>query len=251
MSARCSPTSLPLSPSQVKCCGLNNYTDFTGSPWNKENNGYPPACCNNQSPCNETLAAERNVTVRARQWLLPCGRAWFAVCTGRETCPAAPAPALDIVVPWALSPGGCCGFLGLSLAETSKAATIALVRKGPLQLGGMTGAEHELRHHYAFLSDFPVALPPTNTVLWPEKWLRCCLKPPDLLHGCAAWAGELYLPFWGCYTPVFRGSLPFACPHLCGYLSQGCFHQILEEIRTNAGVVGGVAAGIAALEVSA
>uniref|UniRef100_A0A8C3PNB7 Tetraspanin n=1 Tax=Calidris pygmaea TaxID=425635 RepID=A0A8C3PNB7_9CHAR len=30
----------------------------------------------------------------------------------------------------------------------------------------------------------------------------------------------------------------------------GCFDQILEEIKTNAGVVGGVAAGIAALEVS-
>ncbi|XP_064004376.1 tetraspanin-1 [Pogoniulus pusillus] len=30
----------------------------------------------------------------------------------------------------------------------------------------------------------------------------------------------------------------------------GCFDQILEEIRTNAGVVGGVAAGIAALEIA-
>ncbi|XP_064575819.1 tetraspanin-1 [Zonotrichia leucophrys gambelii] len=32
---------------------------------------------------------------------------------------------------------------------------------------------------------------------------------------------------------------------------QGCFNQILEEIRTNAGVAGGVAAGIAALEIAA
>ncbi|NXO80177.1 TSN1 protein, partial [Sitta europaea] len=32
---------------------------------------------------------------------------------------------------------------------------------------------------------------------------------------------------------------------------QGCFGQILEEIRTNAGVAGGVAAGIAALEIAA
>ncbi|XP_075615633.1 tetraspanin-1 isoform X2 [Balearica regulorum gibbericeps] len=32
---------------------------------------------------------------------------------------------------------------------------------------------------------------------------------------------------------------------------QGCFDKILEEIRTNAGVVGGVAAGIAALEIAA
>ncbi|NXH78741.1 TSN1 protein, partial [Hydrobates tethys] len=47
------------------------------------------------------------------------------------------------------------------------------------------------------------------------------------------------------------GSLPFARPHLCGCLLQGCFHQILEEIKTNAGVVGGVAAGIAALEIAA
>ncbi|XP_012430786.4 tetraspanin-1 [Taeniopygia guttata] len=31
---------------------------------------------------------------------------------------------------------------------------------------------------------------------------------------------------------------------------QGCFKQILEEIRTNAGVAGGVAAGIAALEIA-
>ncbi|NWX63205.1 TSN1 protein, partial [Promerops cafer] len=40
-------------------------------------------------------------------------------------------------------------------------------------------------------------------------------------------------------------------PHLCGCLLQGCFKQILEEIRTNAGVAGGVAAGIAALEIAA
>ncbi|NWY42246.1 TSN1 protein, partial [Sylvia atricapilla] len=32
---------------------------------------------------------------------------------------------------------------------------------------------------------------------------------------------------------------------------EGCFKQILEEIRTNAGVAGGVAAGIAALEIAA
>ncbi|XP_066049226.1 tetraspanin-1 isoform X2 [Chamaea fasciata] len=33
-------------------------------------------------------------------------------------------------------------------------------------------------------------------------------------------------------------------------MTQGCFNQILEEIRTNAGVAGGVAAGIAALEIA-
>ncbi|NXF14628.1 TSN1 protein, partial [Rhodinocichla rosea] len=40
-------------------------------------------------------------------------------------------------------------------------------------------------------------------------------------------------------------------PHPCGCPVQGCFKQILEEIRTNAGVAGGVAAGIAALEIAA
>ncbi|OXB68539.1 hypothetical protein ASZ78_000476 [Callipepla squamata] len=44
---------------------------------------------------------------------------------------------------------------------------------------------------------------------------------------------------------------PMSRRSLSGCLPQGCFAQILEEIRTNAGVVGGVAAGIAALEVAA
>ncbi|NXQ44884.1 TSN1 protein, partial [Catharus fuscescens] len=48
------------------------------------------------------------------------------------------------------------------------------------------------------------------------------------------------------------GVSPFlAHPHPCGCLLQGCFPQILQEIRTNAGVAGGVAAGIAALEIAA
>ncbi|KFQ51378.1 Tetraspanin-1, partial [Pelecanus crispus] len=46
------------------------------------------------------------------------------------------------------------------------------------------------------------------------------------------------------------GLLPLAHPHLRGCLLQGCFYQILDEIKTNAGVVGGVAAGIAALEIA-
>ncbi|KFV08372.1 Tetraspanin-1, partial [Pterocles gutturalis] len=49
----------------------------------------------------------------------------------------------------------------------------------------------------------------------------------------------------------FRGSLPLACPHLLGCLLQGCFSKIVQDIRSNAGVVGGVAAGIAALEIAA
>ncbi|NWH70916.1 TSN1 protein, partial [Piaya cayana] len=52
-------------------------------------------------------------------------------------------------------------------------------------------------------------------------------------------------------APCFRGLLPLACLHLRGCFLQGCFSQILEEIKTNAGVVGGVAAGIAALEIAA
>ncbi|NXY56066.1 TSN1 protein, partial [Callaeas wilsoni] len=39
-------------------------------------------------------------------------------------------------------------------------------------------------------------------------------------------------------------------PHLYGCLLQGCFKQILKEIKTNAGVAGGVAAGIAVLEIA-
>ncbi|NXF99115.1 TSN1 protein, partial [Sakesphorus luctuosus] len=52
------------------------------------------------------------------------------------------------------------------------------------------------------------------------------------------------------------GTYPEQCStlahlHLGGCPVQGCFDQILEEIRTNAGVAGGVAAGIAALEIAA
>ncbi|NXJ64049.1 TSN1 protein, partial [Rostratula benghalensis] len=52
-------------------------------------------------------------------------------------------------------------------------------------------------------------------------------------------------------SPGIRELLPLAHPVLHGCLLQGCFDQILEEIKTNGGVVGGVAAGIAALEVAA
>uniref|UniRef100_A0A668AVF7 Tetraspanin n=1 Tax=Myripristis murdjan TaxID=586833 RepID=A0A668AVF7_9TELE len=42
----------------LKCCGFNNYTDFTGSPFYQENsNQYPPQCCpSHDSPCNSTAA---------------------------------------------------------------------------------------------------------------------------------------------------------------------------------------------------
>ncbi|KAM6080391.1 tetraspanin-1 [Theristicus caerulescens] len=46
---------------EVHCCGLNNYTDFTDSPWYKEHGTYPESCCNDKQPCNDTLAAESQV----------------------------------------------------------------------------------------------------------------------------------------------------------------------------------------------
>ncbi|KAG6928279.1 tetraspanin 1 [Chelydra serpentina] len=43
---------------EVKCCGLNNYTDFTDSYYYKEHgNTYPPFCCTSISdPCNAAAA---------------------------------------------------------------------------------------------------------------------------------------------------------------------------------------------------
>ncbi|KAM6264311.1 tetraspanin-1 [Spheniscus humboldti] len=46
---------------EVHCCGLNNYTDFTDSPWHKEHQTYPESCCNDEQPCNSTLAANSKV----------------------------------------------------------------------------------------------------------------------------------------------------------------------------------------------
>uniref|UniRef100_A0A8B9TUK3 Tetraspanin n=1 Tax=Anas platyrhynchos TaxID=8839 RepID=A0A8B9TUK3_ANAPL len=43
----------------------------------------------------------------------------------------------------------------------------------------------------------------------------------------------------------------FPCNESLAAASKGCFDQILEDIKTNADVVGGVAAGIAALEIAA
>ncbi|KFO98541.1 Tetraspanin-1, partial [Calypte anna] len=54
-------------------------------------------------------------------------------------------------------------------------------------------------------------------------------------------------------APCCKDGMATSCSHshLPGYLLQGCFKQILEDIKTNSGVVGGVAAGIAALEIAA
>ncbi|XP_041943329.1 tetraspanin-1-like [Alosa sapidissima] len=39
----------------LKCCGFNNYTDFTGSPFVTDTNKYPSPCCTSSS-CTETNA---------------------------------------------------------------------------------------------------------------------------------------------------------------------------------------------------
>ncbi|XP_076847961.1 tetraspanin-1-like isoform X2 [Brachyhypopomus gauderio] len=41
---------------QLKCCGYNNYTDFTGSPFETRNNKYPETCCNNLTTCTPSVA---------------------------------------------------------------------------------------------------------------------------------------------------------------------------------------------------
>ncbi|NWH50769.1 TSN1 protein, partial [Fregata magnificens] len=46
---------------EVHCCGLNNYTDFTDSPWYKEEGTYPAPCCEDMQPCNDTVAAKSQV----------------------------------------------------------------------------------------------------------------------------------------------------------------------------------------------
>uniref|UniRef100_A0A4W5JY77 Tetraspanin n=1 Tax=Hucho hucho TaxID=62062 RepID=A0A4W5JY77_9TELE len=42
----------------LKCCGFYNYTDFTGSPFEKRTNLYPQQCCHRDdfSSCNNTSA---------------------------------------------------------------------------------------------------------------------------------------------------------------------------------------------------
>ncbi|XP_063201146.1 tetraspanin-1 isoform X1 [Chroicocephalus ridibundus] len=47
---------------EIKCCGLNNYTDFTNSTWYEHHKVYPDACCDFKQPCDDMLAAKTNVT---------------------------------------------------------------------------------------------------------------------------------------------------------------------------------------------
>lgn len=69
---------------------------------------------------------------------------------------------------------------------------------------------------------------------------------------------SMTVKLWAGATIFLLGEMPPGCGIAAPCLSspalllpQGCFDQILEDIKTNADVVGGVAAGIAALEVSA
>ncbi|XP_038038792.1 tetraspanin-1 [Anas platyrhynchos] len=50
-----------LTMDEVRCCGLNNYTDFEDSPFYKQNKTFPPPCCKGLFPCNESLAAASKV----------------------------------------------------------------------------------------------------------------------------------------------------------------------------------------------
>ncbi|XP_056128038.1 tetraspanin 34a [Rhinichthys klamathensis goyatoka] len=47
---------------ELKCCGYNNYTDFTDSPFVSTTSSYPDTCCTNSPICNEN-AAEREPVV--------------------------------------------------------------------------------------------------------------------------------------------------------------------------------------------
>ncbi|XP_061488844.1 tetraspanin-1 isoform X2 [Rhineura floridana] len=51
-----------LTMSDLKCCGLTNYTDFTGSPYFEKQQEYPAYCCDDTTPCNGTIALASNVT---------------------------------------------------------------------------------------------------------------------------------------------------------------------------------------------
>ncbi|XP_025942633.1 tetraspanin-1 isoform X1 [Apteryx mantelli] len=46
---------------ELHCCGLNNYTDLTDSPWLVEHKTYPAPCCSGAPSCNETLAEQSHV----------------------------------------------------------------------------------------------------------------------------------------------------------------------------------------------
>ncbi|XP_076125538.1 tetraspanin-1-like [Alosa pseudoharengus] len=47
---------------ELKCCGYNNYTDFTDSPYNTAYTLYPPECCKQDVRCTFDNAHSANMT---------------------------------------------------------------------------------------------------------------------------------------------------------------------------------------------
>ncbi|NWV19321.1 TSN1 protein, partial [Origma solitaria] len=90
---------------------------------------------------------------------------------------------------------------------------------------------------------------PSFTHIWNVTMTKvhCCG-----LNNYTDFTDSFWLEAHGTYPKQCFGVLPpLAHPHPCACLLQGCFPQILDEIRTNAVVAGGVAAGIGALEIAA
>ncbi|KAL4657983.1 tetraspanin-1-like [Arapaima gigas] len=52
----------------LKCCGFNNFTDFTGSPFYQRNNTYPDMCCSTY-PCTYQNAANATLSGCFRQFV--------------------------------------------------------------------------------------------------------------------------------------------------------------------------------------
>ncbi|XP_064521402.1 tetraspanin-1 [Pseudopipra pipra] len=89
---------------------------------------------------------------------------------------------------------------------------------------------------------------PTFTQIWNTTMtqVHCCG-----LNNYTDFNNSFYYEKNGFYPPQCCGS-PGSCNATLAAQRNvtGCFDQILEEIRTNAGVAGGVAAGIGALEIA-
>ncbi|NXE72560.1 TSN1 protein, partial [Cochlearius cochlearius] len=126
------------------------------------------------------------------------------------------------------------------IAEVA-AAVVALVYTGLAETLLTTVVTPLLREKYGADKSF------TNIWDITMKEIHCCglNNYTDFTDSPFYQKNETYPQFC-----LVGGSLLLAHPHLCGCLLQGCFSRILKEIKTNAGVVGGVAAGIAALEIA-
>ncbi|KFV19310.1 Tetraspanin-1, partial [Tauraco erythrolophus] len=154
---------------------------------------------------------------------------------------------------------GCCGaqkdskcllimffsvVLIIFIAEVA-AAVVALVYTGLAETLLVTTVGPLLKEKYGSDTSF--------TYIWNITMteVHCCGLNNYTDFTGSPWYNKYETYPVPCCDNRFRGSLPCAGPHLCGFFRQGCFKQILKEIRTHAGAVGGVAAGIAALEIAA